>query len=174
MHLRGVGNGGEGHCAFEVAGQAFAVGEGWPIDLVERAFVAGDNKHLFRLHTALRLLTIAVFNVSENPMVTEDMEGPQTARGEDGIRRMALNFRQHITNPVDFRDAVLYMDPVGGGGGHGGTRAILALSEGLGIDLPMGRKLDVQTEYVNGSTRKCMALHDEVKGHWSLVIVNVS
>lgn len=175
MHyLRGMENGGNGHCSFETVAQAYALAEGWAVDLVERAFVHGDPEQLYRLRVALRRLTIAVFDVSENPMVTGDLQGPQTAHDEDAIRRMALNFRQKIKHPTDFRNVVGYMDPVGGGGGHGGMRAMLALSEGLGFDLAMGRKDDVLAEYIDGSTEECMALHDPAKGHWSLVVLNVS
>ncbi|CAN0166927.1 unnamed protein product [Ectocarpus sp. 8 AP-2014] len=62
------------------------------------------------------------------------------------------------------------MDPILGGGGHGGPEAICALAEGLGIDLLMGRDVDVWEEYVNGSTTKRMALHDADGGHWSLQV----
>lgn len=157
-----------GHCSFEVAGQALAIEGGWSVDLVERAFSAGDSEQLTRLRAALRRLTVSVLNGSENPAITDDMGGLQTARDEDAIRRLALDYRQHIRNPDDFRNVVLYMDPEGGGGGHGDIRAILVLAEGLGIDW----YLDVLAEYVNGSTRKYMALHDD--GHWALVVLNVS
>ncbi|CAN0416994.1 unnamed protein product [Ectocarpus sp. 12 AP-2014] len=64
---------------------------------------------------------------------------------------------------------MLYMDPDGGGGGHGGTEAIRALAEGFGIDLPMGREVDVKTEFIEGSTKR-MALHNPDAGHWSLQV----
>ncbi|CBJ32726.1 conserved unknown protein [Ectocarpus siliculosus] len=62
---------------------------------------------------------------------------------------------------------MLYMDPDGGGGGHGGMEAIRALAEGFGIDLPMGREVDVDTAFIEGATKR-MALHDPDAGHWSL------
>lgn len=148
MHLRGVGNDGEGHCAFEVAAQAFATGEGWMVDLVERAFLAGDGEQLFRMHTALRRLAVAVIDVFKNTMIIGDMTGPQVTTDPGAIQRLALEYTEPINNRDDLRNTILYMDPIGGGGGHGGMEAIRALSEGLGIDLAMGRKLDVQTEYV--------------------------
>ncbi|CAM9611877.1 unnamed protein product [Ectocarpus sp. 4 AP-2014] len=62
------------------------------------------------------------------------------------------------------------MDADGGGGGHGGTRAILALSEGFGIDLAMGRAANVLPEYVDGATMKFAAIHKD--GHWTLVALD--
>lgn len=52
------------------------------------------------------------------------------------------------------------------------VRAVRALSEGLIIDLGIGRKLDVLAGYVEGSTRKCIAFHHE--GDWALAVLNVS
>ncbi|CAN0298160.1 unnamed protein product, partial [Pylaiella littoralis] len=94
------------HCSFEVAGQALAIEGGWSVDLVERAFSAGDSEQLTRLRAALRRLTVSVLNGSENPAITDDMGGLQTARDEDAIRRLALDYRQHIRNPDDFRNVV--------------------------------------------------------------------
>lgn len=91
-HLRDVDNGGRGHCCFETVAQAFAIGEGWAVGLVERAFVDGASEQLFRLRAALRRMTIAAFDVSENPLVTEDLEGEQIAVDEAAIRRLALDY----------------------------------------------------------------------------------
>lgn len=102
------------------------------------------RERLFRLHASLRRLTVAAFNVSENDMITGDFGGKQTARDEDAIRRLAVDPHVHIRNKEDFRNVVLYMDPIGGGGGHAGERALLALSKGLGIDLAMVQELDVR------------------------------
>eukprot|EP00752_Nemacystus_decipiens_P015188 g13524.t1 len=171
VYLRSMKNGGKGHCCFETVAQAFAIGEGWDVDLVERAFTAGDSKQLFRLHSALRRLTIEVFDAPRNDMIIGGMTAEQTAHDEAGIRRLALDYNQCITSADDFRNVVLYMDPELGGGGHGGMRALLALSEGLGVDLHMGQQVDVLAQYGNGSTRKCMALQNG-DGHWSLVVLN--
>lgn len=172
MYLRGLSNGGKGHCWLEVVAQACAIEEGWDADLVERVFSAGEKERLFRVRTALRHLTIKVFNLTENPLILEGFGGPRTAFSQRDTRRLALNFRQDVTNADDFRDTVLYMDADGGGGGHGGTRAILALSEGLGIDLGMGPSANVLAEYVDGATWKCAAIHGD--GHWTLVALDVS
>lgn len=170
--LRHMRNGGKGHCCFETVAQALAIQEGWKVDVVERAFTTGDSEQLFRLHWALRRLTVEVFDSSENDTIIGDMTGEKTAHDEAAIRRLALDYNQHITNADDFRNVVLYMDPKLGGGGSGDTRAMLALSEGIGVDLPNGPVANVLAQYVNGSTSQCMALHNG-DGHWSLAVRNV-
>lgn len=172
-YLRYMKNGGKGHCCFETVAQAFAIGEGWEVDLVERAFTTGDNEQLFRLHSALRRLTIEVFDASRNDKIIGGMTGKQTAHDEAATRRLALDYNQRIFNADDFRNVVLYMDPELGGGGHGDERALFALSEGLGVDLPMGPEVKVKEQYINGSTEKCMALHNG-DGHRCLTVLNVS
>ncbi|CBJ33596.1 conserved unknown protein [Ectocarpus siliculosus] len=158
------------HCWLEVVAQGYAIGEGWAPDLVERAFTNGDRERLFRIRTAIRSLTIKVFNVTKNPLIREGLDGPETACDEDAIRRLALNFHQDPTNMDDFRSVIDYMDHDGGGGGHGGMRAMLALCEAFGFDLAMGPEMSGLVEYVEGSTEKCMELH--CKGHWNLVVLN--
>eukprot|EP00903_Cladosiphon_okamuranus_P016413 g15134.t1 len=111
------------------------------------------------------------FNATTNPEILQGFGTPQTAHNERDIRRMALNYNHDITNVDDFRHAVLYMDPVCGGGGHVDTRAILALCEGFGVNLAVGPKVQVLKDYKNGSTRKCMALHHD--GHWALVVIDI-
>lgn len=172
MYLRGLSNGGNGHCWLEVVAQACAIEEGWCVDLVERAFSARDSERLFRVRAALRRLTTKVFNLTENPNILQGFGGPRTALNQRDVRRLALNFHQDITNADDFRDVVEYMDAGGGGGGHGDTRAILALSEGLGIDLAMGRAANVLPDYMDGATMKFAAVHKD--GHWTLVELDVS
>eukprot|EP00752_Nemacystus_decipiens_P006271 g5655.t1 len=105
-----------------------------------------------------------------DPMIIGGMKGPRVATDPEAIQRLALDYTADINNPVDLRNTMLYMDHVGGGGGHGGMEAIRALAEGFGTDLPMGREVDVLTEYINGSTTKRMALHDPHAGHWSLQV----
>lgn len=172
MHLRGLSNGGMGHCWLEVVAQACAIEEGWAVDLVERAFSAGDRTRLFRVRAALRLLTIRAFNSTKNLNILEGFGGPRTAVDERDIRRLALDFNKDVANADDFRDVIEYMDAEGGGGGHGDTRAMLALSEGLGIDLAMGTSKNVLKDYRDGDTLERAAIHDG--GHWALVTLDVS
>lgn len=170
-------NGANGHCWIHVAAQAYAVDGGWPVDLVERAFSQKGSDRLYNLSAAARRLTVAVLDVSEDPLISGvigAMTGPQVGTDPEAIRGLALDYRKSINHPADLRNTILHMDPILGGGGHGGPEAIRALAEGLGIDLPMGRDVDVWEEYVNGSTTKRMALHDADGGHWSLQVFMVS
>eukprot|EP00752_Nemacystus_decipiens_P006270 g5654.t1 len=163
-------NGKNRHCWIYVVMQAYAVDGGWPIALVERAFSLTGSDRLFNLCADARRLAVAVLDVSQDPMIIGGMKGPRVATDPEAIQRLALDYTADINNPVDLRNTMLYMDHVGGGGGHGGMEAIRALAEGFGTDLPMGREVDVLTEYINESTTKRMALHDPHAGHWSLQV----
>lgn len=169
-------NGKNGHCWVHVATQAYAVDGGWPVDLVERAFSRKGSERLYNLNAAARLLTVAVLEVSKNPVITGvigAMTGPQVATDPLTIQRLALDYKKHIHNIDDLRNTILYMDPFLGGGGSAGQEAILALAEGLGIDLHMGPEEDVWEAYINGDATKRVALHDN-GGHWSLQVLMVS
>lgn len=173
--LRDLDNGKNGHCWLYVVMQACAVDGRWPVALVERAFSHKGSDRLHKLCRAARLVAVKVLDVTRNPFILGDMTGPQVATNPDEIRRLALDYVKHIHNLVDLRNTISYMDPVGGGGGHGGTEAILALAEGIGIDLPTGQVVDsLLVEYINGSTTKRTAVHDQDKGHWSLRVPMVS
>lgn len=172
MNFPPVKNSAKGNCWADIVAQKYAIGEGWAMDLVERAFTNGDRERLFRLHTALRQLTIEVFNTTTNGTILDGFSGPQTAYNERDIRRLALNSNQRVKNANDFRNTVLYMDPVGGGGGHSDDRGIHALCEGFGVHSDMGPKDYVQAAYIDGSTDKFMAQHDDA--HWTLVVLHVS
>ena len=172
--MHDMDNGKNGHCWIYVVMQAFAVDGGWPVTLTESALshLGGDRR--YNLCRAARLLAASVVNVTQDPMIIGGLTGPQVAFDKEEIQRLALNYRAKINNPVDLRNTMLYMDPVRGGGGHGGMEAIRALAEGVGIDLPMGPEVEVLTAYCNGSTAKRVALIDEDAGHWSLQVFMVS
>ena len=173
--IRILKNGGKGHCWAEVVTQALAIVEGWPVDLVERVFSTGDSEQLARLRVALRRLTIAAFEKSTDPMITDDFEGEQTATTPEEIQRLALDNNARIVNRIDFKHVVSFTDTVLGGGGHGDERAILSLCEGFGLELSLGRKEDVPASYIevpSGSPITCMAFHNG--GHWALTVLNVS
>lgn len=172
MHRHGMNNGKNGHCWVYVPMQAYAVDGGWPA-LVESAFSHKRSDRLYNLCGSARSLAVAVLDVSLDPVIigARNMKGPRVATDPDLTRRLALNYDVDIDNPVDLRDTMLYMDPILGGGGHGGTEAVRALAEGLGIELLIGEEVDVDAEYIKGSTKR-MALHDP--GHWSLQVFMVS
>lgn len=164
----------KGHCWIDVVLHAFAIGEGWGVRLVEYALsAAGDSEKLARLRTASRRLTIVAFDASGDPVIREGLNGTRAASTPRETLNFALDYKQPINHPDDFHAAISYVDPVGGGGGHGGVRAVRALAEGLGVrDLGIGRGIDAQAESVEGSTRKCMAVCEN--GHWTLAVLNVS
>lgn len=153
--------------------QALAIQEGWCTDLVERVFSA-KSERLARLRTAARDLTVVVFNASQDEdVIRVGLCGPRTAFTLRDIRRLSLDYNREITSPKDWESVVLYVDLVGGGGGHGDWRAVRALTAGLGVrDLSIGGDIDAKAAYVEGSTAKCMAVCE--KGHWALAVRNVS
>lgn len=154
--------------------QACALDGGWPVALVEDTFSRKGSDRLYNLCRSARDLAVAVLDVSLDTVITgaRNMKGPRVATNPGLVRRLALDFNADINNPDDLRDTMSYMDPRGGGGGHGGQEAIHALSVGLGIELIMGTtEVDVDAEYTKGSTTR-MALHQP--GHWSLRVFTVS
>jgi len=177
VFVHDMNNGKKGHCWIDTVLQARAIGGGWSVGLVEDTFSRTDCARLFDLRASARHLTVAALFASKDPMITgalEAMTGPQVGTDPRSIQRLALDYTKSINHPGDLRNTILYVDPTLGGGGHGGTEAVRALAEGLGIDLPMGRDVDVWEEYINGSSTKRMALHDANKGHWSLQVFMVS
>lgn len=179
MHLperlaRPLDNGAQGHCAFEVPAQACALQHGWHLDTVERAFKAGSRSdQLRRIRTLLRRLTIEVFNTSANAAITDGLKGKQKAVTDHEIKKLAQNYPERIRNKKDFINTVLWEHIDSGGGGHGDERVVLALAEGLDIDLPYGESDDVLAAFIEGSKKKYMAFNNG-DGHWGLKVQWVS
>lgn len=175
--VHGMDNGKNGHCWIHVVLQALALEGGLPLALVQSAFSQKGGDRLYNLNAAARRLTVAVLGSTKNGNIcglVAAMTGPEVGTDTDKIRRLALDYTKHIHNAADLRNTIEYMDPILGGGGHGGEAAILALAEGVGIVLHIGSEVQVWKEYIDGSTTKHMALLDENAGHWSLQVYMVS